>query len=218
MMTRIHTVLLCTAAWGGLSAAAIGSGAGSAAGALQLASEIAAERDHISAPQVAERLMAGDATLRLFDLRSTAEFEQMHIPTAEHASIETLLRDPLPRHATIVLYSEGGAHAAQAWMLLRMRGYQRVFVLREGLYEWIARVIEPRLAADATPGERTAFDEATRYSRFFGGLPRTGVPRAEVPVGYWTHPSSEPESCAVPNSASAASTRAAVAGVRRRGC
>jgi rhodanese-related sulfurtransferase len=215
-MTRIHTALLFTAAWAGLAAAATGPGSGT--DAARLAGDISAGRDHISAPQLAERLMAGDSTLRLFDLRSTAEFEQMHIPTAQHASIETLLRDPPPRDATIVVYSVGGAHAAQAWVLLRLRGYQQVFVLREGLYEWIARVIEPRLAADATPAERTAFDEAARYSRFFGGLPRAEVARAEVPVGYWTGQSGGPESSALPNPASGASTQAAVAGVRRRGC
>ena len=47
--------------------------------------EIAAERDHISAPELAERIIAGDPALRVFDLRSAAEFEQMHIPTAQHA-------------------------------------------------------------------------------------------------------------------------------------
>ena len=44
----------------------------------------------------------------------------------------------------------------QAWVLPRRRGYRHVFVLREGLYEWIARVLEPRLAVDATPNERSS--------------------------------------------------------------
>ena len=215
-MTRVHTVLLFAAAWAGLAAASTGSG--SPDETSRMAAEISAGRDHISAPQLAERLMTGDRTLRLFDLRSTGEFEQMHIPTAEHASIETLLREPLPPDTTIVVYSEGGAHAAQAWVLLRRRGYSRVFVLREGLYEWIARVIEPRLAADATPAERSAFDEAARYSRFFGGVPLQDVPRAEVPAGYWTDQPGGFEGSALPNSASGASTQAVVAGVRRRGC
>jgi rhodanese-related sulfurtransferase len=215
-VTRVHAALLFTAAWAGLAAA--GTGSGPRAETSRLAEEITAERDHISAPQLADRIMAGDAGLRVFDLRSIAEFEQMHIPTAQHASIESLLREPLPRDTTIVVYSEGGAHAAQAWVLLRLRGYQHVFVLREGLYEWIARVVEPRLAVNASAAERAVFAEAARYSRFFGGVPHADVPRAEVPVGYWTVQAGEPRGAVLRNPASSASTQTAVAGIRRRGC
>ena len=90
-----------------------------------LAVEIDAERDHMTAPDLAGLIMRGDPALRIFDLRSPAEFARMHFPGASHATLETLAREPLPRDATIVLYSEGGAHAAQAWVLLRMRGYRR---------------------------------------------------------------------------------------------
>jgi rhodanese-related sulfurtransferase len=203
-MTRVHTALLLVAAWAGLAAAATGSG--SLPETRRLAAEIAAERDHISAPQLATRIMTGDPALRVFDLRSAAEFEQMHIPTARQASIDTLLRDPLPQDATIVVYSEGGAHAAQAWVFLRLRGYRHVYVLREGLYEWIARVIEPRLAVDASPSERAAFETAAEQSRFFGGVPQAGVPRADVPVGYWT------------GAQVAGASQQAAARIRRRGC
>ncbi len=149
--------------------------------ARTLATEIQSERDHISAPDLADLIIGGDATLRVFDLRAAADFEQTHIPGARHMTIDMLAREPLPRDATIVWYSEGGAHAAQAWVLLRMRGYARVLFLREGLYEWLARVMEPRLAIDATESERADFAGAVERSRFFGGLPRDRVPRADVP-------------------------------------
>jgi rhodanese-related sulfurtransferase len=176
-----------------------------------LAADIAAERDHISATVLGERLMRGESSLLVFDLRSAAEFAELHIPSATRIAVEDLGHAPLPRSATIVVYSEGGAHAAQAWMLLRLRGYRRVFFLREGLYEWIARVLEPRLAVDATVAERAEFDRAAALSRFFGGVPRAGVPRAEVPIGYWTggqHGSDGP----------ADRTSQVVATIRRRGC
>src|SRR6185312_14049684 len=102
-------------------------------------------RDHLSALELADRLMRGDSGLLVFDLRSKAEFEDLHIPTAQLATIDSLIKANLPRDATLVLYSEGGAHAAQGWVLLRLRGYRDVFVLREGLYEWIGRVLETRL-------------------------------------------------------------------------
>ncbi len=205
-MTRVHLALAIVAAVFGLAAPLARSS--SSVDADGLAGEIASERDHLSALELAERLMRGDPSLRVFDLRSAAEFEELHIPTAQLTSIDMLVKENVPRDATLVVYSEGGAHAAQAWVLLRLRGYRNVFVLREGMYEWVSRVRDPRLAADATDTERTEFERAAIYSRFFGGTPVDGVARSDVPVGYWTQ-----------NAPSAPERVAPVARpIRRRGC
>ena len=182
-----------------------------------LTADIQSERDHISAPDLASLIIAGDPALRVFDLRSPAEFARMHIPGARQATIETLSREPLPRNAIIVLYSEGGAHAAQAWVLLRMRGHARVYFLREGLFEWLARVMEPRLPADATGRERADFARAAEMSRFFGGIAREGVPRSEVPTGYWNTGHDE-HAGDLGTAARQSSTNQLIAGIRRRGC
>ena len=189
------------------------------ADAISLAVEIETERDHISAPDLASLIMSGDPALRIFDLRSPADFARMHVPGARQATLEMLSREPLRRGVTIVLYSEGGAHAAQAWVLLRMRGHRRVFFLREGMFEWLARVMEPRLPIDATAVERADFARAVEMSRFFGGVAHEGVPRAEVPSGYWN---TGADSGSPPSSSAAASSRQSanriIAGIRRRGC
>jgi len=136
--------------------------------------------------ELGERVMRGDRNLLVLDLRSEPEFQEFHIAGAHRTSLKGLARDSLPQTSDIVLYSERGDHAGECWMLLRMRGYRRVYFLREGLYEWVSRVYEPRLATDATPGERAEFKRAAVLSRFFGGTPRSDVPRGEVPSGYWT--------------------------------
>src|SRR5262245_19791729 len=174
----------------------------------EIAVEVEAKRDHISAIELAERIVARDSKVRIFDLRSQNEYERLHIPTARHAKVNDIARQRIPRDSTIVLYSEGGAHSAQAWVLLRMRGYRKVFFLREGIYEWISRVHEPRLAVDATPSEREEFRRAAELSRFFGGAPLSSVPRSEVPIGYWTGSSHQEPAAA----------QEAVAKIRRRGC
>ncbi len=183
-MTRIHRTLGIVAATLGcaLALADLSPGFDTAA----LAAEIDAGRDHIPALELGERIMRGDTNLRVLDLRSAAEFEHDHIPGAHHISITELIRNRQAGDADLVLYSEGGAHAAQAWVLLRTRGFRRVFFLREGMYEWNSRVLAPRLAVDATASERAEFQRAATLSRFFGGMPRAGVPRSEVPTGYWT--------------------------------
>jgi len=151
----------------------------------QLASEIESERDHMSALDLADRIRKTEPNLNVIDLRSPAEFREFHIPGARNLSISQLSAGRLPRNATIVLYSEGGTHAAQAWVLMRLQGYPNVFVLREGIYEWVSRVHDPKLAVDATPQERAEFERAAELSRYFGGTPSIGVPRSEIPSGYW---------------------------------
>ena len=206
-MIPVHRALATLAATLALAAALVD--ARPAIDAATLAAEIEQDRDHISAPELAERIMRRDPDLHLFDLRSREDYEAFHIPSASHATLDELARATFPRQASIVLYSEGSAHAAQAWVLLRLRGVRNVYFLREGVYEWIARVREPRLAVDATPGERAEFERAVALSRFFGGMARTSVPRSEVPDGYWTGTALRD----VPSRAAQA-----IANVRRRGC
>jgi rhodanese-related sulfurtransferase len=147
----------------------------------------------------------------VFDLRGDQEFQRFHIPSAEPTTLARLIDAPLPRSAPIVLYAGDRAHAAQAWTLLRVRGYRQVAYVREGLYEWIARVHEPVLAVDATPAERAEFERLAALSRYFGGQPRSDVPRTELPAGYWTAGGDVGDRPSV-------ATSLLVAAIRRRGC
>jgi rhodanese-related sulfurtransferase len=140
----------------------------------------------ISAPELAERIMRSDPDLRVFDLRPRASFDQFHIPGANHATADGLASVPLSARASLVLYGDRRAAVVDALRALRARDHRDVRVLREGMFEWLGRVQEPRLAADATRAEREEFDRAAAMSRFFGGVPIAGVSRADVPQGYWT--------------------------------
>jgi rhodanese-related sulfurtransferase len=165
----------------------------------------------ISAPELAAAIMSRNPSLRVFDLRARAEFDRFHVPSATPATLRDLRRNALPANATAVVYANRQAHAARAAGVLADRGLGDVFVLREGLYEWIARVHEPRLAADATATERDAFARAATTSRFFGGRAHEDVPRAVVPTGYWTGATQT-------DARRLEETLLAVATIRRRGC
>ena len=203
-MKRLHVALALVAA---VMAAA--------AGAADLASPAeptsgSAGAAFIAAPDLAERIMSGDTRLQLFDLRPPAAYQQFHIPTARRAEPADLAGAPLSAGDEIVLYGDRRATLSDAVRVLRTRR-QTVLVLREGVSEWLGRVHEPRLAADATPEERAQFERAAAMSRFFGGLPLSGVPRSDVPVGYWT---GAPRTDALLEAAALQS----VATIRRRGC
>ena len=211
MSARPRSVRLVAAAFAlglGIAAAFAGApepAAGSLASRRLLADEITREADHVTALELAAWIRERRPRLRVIDVRPDSEYAAYHVPTAERMTLTQVAEAPFVAGETVVLYSEGGAHAAQAWFLLRARGHERVFFLREGLYEWMRDVMEPTLSADADSAARAAWPEVAALSRWFGGVPRAGE-RSAVPD----------EAIAVPSRG--AESRAAVARVRRRGC
>jgi rhodanese-related sulfurtransferase len=167
---------------------------GVAIDANALAAEIEHEDDHVTALELAQWIHDRKPGLRVLDVRSDSEFAAYHIPSAEQIPLTTLASLPPKRDETLVLYSEGGAHAAQGWVLLRANGHRHVYFLRGGLLDWMEDVMSPTLPADTSRARVAAL------SRYFGGVPRVGP-------------------APLPTAADPAPTAgAAVARARRRGC
>jgi rhodanese-related sulfurtransferase len=167
---------------------------GAALDVTRLAMEIEREDDHVTALELAQWIRDRKPGLRVLDVRSDSEFAAYHIPSAERMPLAALASLAPASDETLVLYSEGGAHAAQGWVLLRANGHRNVYFLRGGLLDWMDDVMSPVLPADTTRGRVAAL------SRYFGGVPRAGV--APLP----TSPTDAP------------TAGAAVARLRRRGC
>jgi rhodanese-related sulfurtransferase len=179
-----------------------------------LARTVRNEDDHVTAIELAGWIKARRPSVRVVDVRSQGEFDDYHIPTAERIPIDSLASARFASNETIVLYSEGGAHAAQGWVFLRALGYDKVFFLRGGVYEWLEQVLNPTLRADAPANDSAAFASVAELSRYFGGVPRVGVTRiTDEAISF---PIARPDSSARGRGPSPAST--AVAWVRRRGC
>ena len=103
----------------------------------RLAGAIAREEDHVTREELAKM-----HDVRLIDVRKKEEFAKGHVEKAENIPIEHIASATFAPNETVVLLSEGGAHAAQAWVILQLRGYRNVFFLRNGT------------AGAATPGGR----------------------------------------------------------------
>lgn len=127
--------------------------------------------DHVSARQLAEWIRERRPGLRVIDVRSPAEFHDYAIPTAENLPIDQLVRSRFASDQTIVLYSQEGAHAGQAWVMLRSLGVTQVVFVPGGLADWREEVLSPLLSANASPAERARIAELSHY---FGGSPRIG--------------------------------------------
>ncbi len=124
----------------------------------QLADVIAREEDHVTALELAAWIRDRKAGLRIVDLRTAENFATFRLPRSERIALDALPSARFTRSETVVLISDGGAHAAQAWVLLRALGHQNVYFLRGGVGEWLDEVMNP-----ASPSELT---------RYFGGMPR----------------------------------------------
>jgi rhodanese-related sulfurtransferase len=172
----------------------------------RLAQVVEREEDHVTALELAAWIRDQRDDVRIIDVRDSADFEAYHIPKAERIALDELVSTPFRASETIVLYSDGGAHAAQAWVFLRALGYEKVYFLRGGLYEWLDDVMNPSIAADASDSAKAEFERVSEVSRYFGGVPRTGDAASSLP------------SLPVPAARESGSTKAAVARVRGRGC
>lgn len=124
--------------------------------------------DHVSALDLAEWIKDRKPGLRVVDVRSPPDFDAYAIPTAENIPLARLMETPFAPHELVVLYSEGGAHAGQAWVLLQALGIQNVVFIPGGLTDWYEDVMSPVLS----PGPDHA--RQAELSRYFGGQPVIG--------------------------------------------
>jgi rhodanese-related sulfurtransferase len=131
------------------------------------------QEDHVTPSELAAWVIEGRSDYRLIDLRDAGAFGEYHIPTAENVPLPTLPEAALLRNEKIVLYSDGGIHAVQAWMLLRGKGYPGSYTLLGDLAAWKEEVLFPPLPKDASPQQQARFERAATVARFFGGSPRT---------------------------------------------
>ena len=138
----------------------------------ELASIVEQTSDHVTPSELGAWIIEGRSDYRLLDLRSQDEFAEYHIPTAENVPISALPDYPLLPNEKVVLYSEGGIHAAQAWFLLRAQGRKPVYTVLGGLDAWKDEVLFPVMPASADAQQRARFERTASVARFFGGQPR----------------------------------------------
>lgn len=101
--------------------------------------------DHIGPEELADRLLGGDASVLLVDIRTPAEFAQFHIRSAVNMQVADLpaALAPQKNQGWIVLYSNGMTHPAQARDSLARLGFGNVYQLTDGLDGFLDTCIKP---------------------------------------------------------------------------
>lgn len=140
----------------------------------ELALIVETEADHISAAELADWIIKAKADYKLIDLRDDKSFEAYRIPGAVNKKITELNDGDLFRNEKIILYSEGGIHAAQAWFLLKAKGYKAVYTLLGGIDEWKDEILFPVIPDNLNADEISKYEKKKEVSKFFGGTPQTG--------------------------------------------
>lgn len=143
----------------------------------ELAMLVEAEADHVTPLELADWIVQGRADHRLVDLRDQRSFAGYHIPTAENVPLSDLAAQRLPATETLVVYSDGGTHGAQAWLLLKARGLRAVYNLKGGLEGWKDEVLFPVFPVPPAP-DKPEYERQASLSRHFGGTPRIGAEAA----------------------------------------
>lgn len=137
-----------------------------------IARQIASEDDHVDPLELAQQIRARREGLRIIDVREGLDTGTYMIPGAEAVSLERLGELKVRTGEHLVLYSDGGAHAAQGWVLLRARGITDVKVVKDGMAAWEDEVMTP--SPPRTPSDSAArrFERARELAHWFGGRAR----------------------------------------------
>ncbi len=123
--------------------------------------------------QVARLISIEDSTLQLIDLRPAAEFAKMNIPgSVNFPYTDFLNNDPglilSDNNMKYVFYSNGDLHSGYALAIAKGMKYNNTFIMKGGLNEWFAKVMNTSFSGDAISARENALFEArTKAKRMF---------------------------------------------------
>ena len=120
--------------------------------AVELAKQTVNKEDHISAEELGHMIIDKDPDILVIDVRSEGEYNGFHIEPSVNIPLEKLLEqetlDDLYEEKLLILYSNSGTHAAQAWVMLQQQGFENSAVLLGGLNYWVDVYTNPESPSD----------------------------------------------------------------------
>ena len=129
-------------------------------------------RGEVTAVQLAQWIKDRKA-LRLLDVRTREEYDDFHLPRAEHVPLDSLTAATFESVDTVVMYSASLETTVRAVGVLESGDSAPVVLyMQNGISDWLMDILNPRRARDASPDAVAAFEMKAELSRYFGGLPR----------------------------------------------
>jgi rhodanese-related sulfurtransferase len=113
---------------------------------------------YVSVDELAERLINGDPSVQLIDVRDPYDYMDFALPGAENMPLpEMLLEEYLQMldayGKDFIFYSNGDIIANQAWVIAHRMEYKNLYVLKGGVNCWFETIIQPKAPAQSEPQE-----------------------------------------------------------------
>ena len=140
-----------------------------------LADEIVNKESMLHPDILAKWIIDEKADLMIVDIRSNEDYAKYSIPGSENIPVKELLeerKDDINSDLVTVFASNGDNEASQVWLLMRMMGFENVYVLQGGVNYWVENYVAPNKPGDASP-DTEIFKYEFRKSaagHFSGGL------------------------------------------------
>ncbi len=117
----------------------------------------------VTTDQVAQRIIEGDPTLELIDIRPIKDFESFSLTNAISIPLDSLMNPDYQDYLGIedmkvVFYGNDDIKADQAWVIAKRMGYNSIYVMKGGLNCWIKTIIRP-----VEPEETAPMDDFDLY-------------------------------------------------------
>ncbi|HVB28706.1 MAG TPA: rhodanese-like domain-containing protein [Terriglobia bacterium] len=158
---------------------------------------IVQETDRVTPQELARWLIEKRTDFQLIDVRQPWRFDDYHIPTAVNIPLSQLFEPAglkqLLRGKKIVLYGSGQGHAAQAQLMLSMKGYKALSV-REGINGWWYDLMTPT-SLQTSGASPTGYQQAKQLRDYFMGraAPAKGAAKTEPAAAPPPPPAATPE-------------------------
>lgn len=152
--------------------------------ASALAQNIAQQTNEVTPRELAQWLVEKRPDFQLVDIRDPWKFDDYHIPSAVNIPLSKLF-DPagfnqLARGKKIVLYDEGTGGAAQAQLLLSMKGYN-AYSVHEGINGWWYDLMTPTSLQTAATSPAGYLQAKQLRDYFLGSVAPGAAPAQAAP-------------------------------------
>jgi rhodanese-related sulfurtransferase len=165
-----------------------------------LVQTIVKQEDHVTPGELARWLIEKRTDYQLIDIREPWQFDDYHIPTAVSIPLTQLFEDAglkkLSRERKIVVYGLGAGHAAEAQLLLSLKGYN-AYSLREGISAWWDGVMTP-MSLRSENQSPAGYQEAKLLREHFVGTVAAGGTSAAPPAALPAVPPAQAAPSAAP--------------------
>ncbi|GAB4290719.1 MAG: hypothetical protein Kow0098_09530 [Ignavibacteriaceae bacterium] len=138
----------------------------------ELSMESVKNSDLIVSAELADKIIKGEIDYRLIDLQDEKSFSDYHIPGAVNVKLPDLHSPEFLRNEKIILCSDDDLKSAQAWFILKARGYKAVYILKGGLKAWKDEILFPEINSEKI--KTSEGKKLVEISKYFGGIPQTG--------------------------------------------